>query len=78
LAKALEIRLLPKRKVSEAEKEAEVEKLRRCHRMGEDSAGSDEETDPATISASQIRKQSFGKARPTFPTMSWTPPAGRV
>src|SRR5437016_9828299 len=45
LAKALQIRLLPKRKVSEAEKEAEVESSEEGDQTSEDSGASNEETD---------------------------------
>ncbi|MGE5208864.1 MAG: alpha-2-macroglobulin family protein, partial [Alphaproteobacteria bacterium] len=45
LSKALQIRLLPKRKLSDAEKAAEIETERDLHETSEDSGASGEETD---------------------------------
>src|SRR5437867_8962237 len=68
LAKALEIRLLPKRKVSEAEKEAEVESSEDVDQTGEDSAASSEETDSDDESVgSQIKETELWKSAADVP-----------
>src|SRR5438034_198549 len=68
LAKALEIRLLPKRKVSEAEKEAEVESSEAADQTGEDSAASNEETDSGDESVgSQIKETELWKSPTDVP-----------
>ncbi len=68
LAKALEIRLLPKRKVSQAEKEAEVEGSGNTGQTGEDSAASDEETDSSDESVgSQIKETELWKSATDVP-----------
>ena len=64
LAKAVQIRLLPKRKVSEAEKEAEVE----TSDQTEDSAASNEETDSGEESVgSQIKETELWKSAADVP-----------
>jgi uncharacterized protein YfaS (alpha-2-macroglobulin family) len=68
LAKALKIRLLPKRKVSEAEKEAEVESSGDVHQSGEDYARSDEETDSSDESGgSQVKETELWKSAADVP-----------
>src|SRR5206468_6829846 len=68
LAKAIQIRLLPKRKVSEAEKKAEVESSEDADQTGEDSAASDEETDSGDESVgSQIKETELWKSASDIP-----------
>src|SRR5204863_4590662 len=68
LAKAIQIRLLPKRKVSEAEKEAEVESSEAADQTGEDSAASNEETDSGNESVgSQIKETELWKSPTDVP-----------
>jgi alpha-2-macroglobulin len=68
LAKALQIRLLPKRKLSEAEKEAEVESSGDVDQTAEDSAVSDEETDSSDESVgSQIKETELWKSATDVP-----------
>src|SRR5438132_936352 len=63
LAKALQIRLLPKRKVSEAEKEAEVESSEEGDQTSEDSGASNEETDSDDDSVgSQVKETELWKS----------------
>src|SRR5436190_4401866 len=68
LAKAIQIRLLPKRKPSEAEKEAEVESSEAADQTGEDSAASNEETDSGNESVgSQIKETELWKSPTDVP-----------
>src|SRR6266436_5198021 len=68
LAKAIQVRLLPKRKVSEAEKKAEVESSEDADQTGEDSAASSEETDSGDESVgSQIKETELWKSPPDVP-----------
>ena len=68
LAKAIQIRLLPKRKVSETEKEAEVESSEAADQTGEDSAASNEETDSGDESVgSQIKETELWKSPTDVP-----------
>src|SRR5437762_685912 len=68
LSKGLQIRLLPKRKVSEAEKEAEVESSEDVNQTGDDSAGSDEETDSSDESVGeQIKETELWKSAADVP-----------
>ncbi|HEU5238566.1 MAG TPA: alpha-2-macroglobulin, partial [Pyrinomonadaceae bacterium] len=68
LAKALQIRLLPKREVSEAEEEAEVESSEDVDQTGEASAASDEETDSSDESVgSQIKETELWKSATDVP-----------
>jgi uncharacterized protein YfaS (alpha-2-macroglobulin family) len=67
LAKAVQIRLLPKRKVSETEKEAEVESSEAADQT-EDSAASNEETDSGEESVgSQIKETELWKSATDVP-----------
>jgi len=67
LAKVIQIRLLPKRKVSEAEKEAEVETSEAADQT-EDSAASNEETDSGEESeGSQIKETELWKSATEVP-----------
>src|SRR5439155_24919 len=68
LAKALQIRLLPKRKVSEAEKEAEVESSEDGDQTSEDSGASNEETDSDDDSVgSQVKETELWKSATDVP-----------
>jgi uncharacterized protein YfaS (alpha-2-macroglobulin family) len=68
LAKAIQIRLLPKRKVSEAEKKAEVESSEDADQTGEDSAASNQETDSGDESVgSQIKETELWKSPTDVP-----------
>jgi len=68
LAKALQIRLLPKRKVSEAEKEAEVESSEEGDQTSEDSGASNEETDSDDDSVgSQVKETELWKSATDVP-----------
>ena len=68
LGKAIQIRLLPKRRVSEAEKEAEVESSEAADQTGEDSAASNEETDSGNESVgSQIKETELWKSPTDVP-----------
>src|SRR5205807_2427211 len=68
LAKALEIKLLPKRKVSEAEKEAEVDSSGEGDQPQENSADSSEETETSDESAgSQLKETELWKSATDVP-----------
>ena len=68
LAKALEIKLLPKRKVSEAEKEAEVDSSGEADQPQENSADSSEETETSDESAgSQLKETALWKSATDVP-----------
>jgi uncharacterized protein YfaS (alpha-2-macroglobulin family) len=68
LAKAIQIRLLPKRKVSEAEIKAEVESSEDADQTGEDSAASNQETDSGDESVgSQIKETELWKSPTDVP-----------
>ena len=68
LAKALEIRLLPKRKVSEAEKEAEVEGSEEADQPQENSDDSNDETDSDEESVgSQLKETELWKSATDVP-----------
>src|SRR5437764_775573 len=68
LAKALEIKLLPKRKVSETEKEAEVDSSGEGDQPQENSADSSEETETSDESAgSQLKETELWKSATDVP-----------
>jgi len=68
LAKAVQIRLLPKRKVSEAEKDAEVESSEDADQAADDSAGSAEESDSGDESVgSQVKETELWKSATDVP-----------
>ncbi|PYL66012.1 MAG: hypothetical protein DMF20_07625, partial [Verrucomicrobia bacterium] len=68
LAKALQIRLLPKRKVSEAEKQAEVESSEDADQTSDDSAASNEETESDNDSVgSQVKETELWKSATDVP-----------